>query len=271
MNLQTARTLFREKMDELHALNHAVGVLSYDGETVAPPASAAGRGRTLAYLSGKTYEIRTNRPLNEAAAFLLAHRDELSEIEAREVELFLREKDFTAAIPQEEFVGCATLINRASAVWHRAKPENDFASFAPYIQEIFDTNVRFCRLYKPEEKPYDVQLGRFEYGLTTEKTDAFFDAIKARIVPLLKKVLEKPQVDDSFLIGRTFPVEAQREFAEYLMDVIGLDKNRCSIGETEHPFTTHFNRDDVRITTHYRTENPVYSMYSVIHEGGHAL
>ena len=271
MNVQTAWKLFREKMDELHALSHARGVLSYDGETVAPPASAAGRGRTLAYLSGKTYELQTNRPLNEAAVFLLAHRDELSEIEAREVELFLREKEFTASIPQEEYVGYVTLQNRVSAVWHRAKAENDFAAFAPVIREVFDTNRRFCLRYRPDEAPYDVQMGRFEHGLTMEKTDAFFDTLKARIVPLLKKVLEKPQVDDSFLRGKFFPVEPQREFAEYLMGVLCLPRDRCSIGETEHPFTTHFNRDDVRITTHYRTENPVYSMYSVIHEGGHAL
>ena len=35
--VQTAWKLFREKMDELHALSHARGVLSYDGETSAPP------------------------------------------------------------------------------------------------------------------------------------------------------------------------------------------------------------------------------------------
>jgi len=32
-----------------------------------------------------------------------------------------------------------------------------------------------------------------------------------------------------------------------------------------------FNNKDVRITTHYYDENPTFSMYSVIHEGGHAL
>ena len=50
-----------------------------------------------------------------------------------------------------------------------------------------------------------------------------------------------------------------------------MDRNRCGVGETEHPFTTFFNKKDVRVTTHYHEENPVYSMYSVIHEGGHAL
>ena len=54
------------------------------------------------------------------------------------------------------------------------------------------------------------------------------------------------------------------------MEVLDLDRNHCGIGETEHPFTLEFNNKDVRITTNY-TENCVTdSMYSVIHEGGHA-
>ena len=271
MNVQTARKLFRDKMNELDALNHAMGVLYLDGETVAPRASAEGRGRTLEYLSGKAYEVETNHALNDAANYLNEHSAELSQIERREVELFLRGTEFTSKIPQAEYVGYTRLLNKASAVWHKAKVENDFASFAPYIQEIFDTNVRFCRYYKPEEKPYDVQLGRYERGLTMEKTDAFFDALKTRIVPLLRKVLEKPQVDDSFIWGKTYPAEIQKKFSDYLMDVITLDKDRCTLGETEHPFTTNFNKNDVRITTHYYEQTPVYSMYSVIHEGGHAL
>lgn len=271
MNVQTAWKLFRDKMDELHALSHAMGVLYLDGETVAPPASAEGRGRTLEYLSSRAYEVGTNRALNDAARFLRDHGEELSQLQRREVELFLRETEFTSKIPQAEYVGYTRLLNKASAVWHKAKLENDFDSFAPYIQEIFDTNVRFCRLYKPDENPYDVQLGRYERGLTTEKTDAFFGALKERIVPLLRRVLEKPQVDDSFIWGKTYPAEIQKKFSDYLMDVICLDKDRCTLGETEHPFTTNFNKNDVRITTHYYEQTPVYSMYSVIHEGGHAL
>ena len=44
-----------------------------------------------------------------------------------------------------------------------------------------------------------------------------------------------------------------------------------TIGEVEHPFTTNFSKDDVRITTHYHEKAFASSMYSVIHEGGHAL
>jgi carboxypeptidase Taq len=42
------------------------------------------------------------------------------------------------------------------------------------------------------------------------------------------------------------------------------------IDETEHPFTTGY-YDDVRITTHYYENNMASSLFSILHEGGHAI
>ena len=55
------------------------------------------------------------------------------------------------------------------------------------------------------------------------------------------------------------------------MDAIGLDKTRCIICESEHPFTAGFNNRDVRITTHYYPNDISFAMFSTIHEGGHAI
>ena len=63
----------------------------------------------------------------------------------------------------------------------------------------------------------------------------------------------------------------QRQFSDFIMDVMDIDRDHCIIGETEHPFTTNFSRDDVRITTHYFADRVASSLYSVVHEGGHAL
>ena len=99
--------------------------------------------------------------------------------------------------------------------------------------------------------------------------DRFFAAVRERLVPVIHAIGEKEQPDDSFLY-REYPVEAQRKFSDYLMEVLGLDRAHCAIGETEHPFTLEFNNKDVRITTNYDPHNVASSMYSVIHEGGHA-
>lgn len=270
MTVSEALEYYRGKQKEIHALSHAMGVLYYDAVTAAPPESDEGRGETMEYLSNLEYEAANDPKLKEAAEFLSANKDELNAQDRREIEVFLRGNEYISSIPQDEYVAYTVLLNKAEAVWHKAKAENDFASFAPYIRDIFETNKRFAKYYKPDKAPYDVQLDLFEKGLTMEKADAFFDALRSKIVPLLKKVMAKPQVDDSFL-KKTFPAEQQRKFSDYLMDVITIDRNRCSIGETEHPFTDGFNKKDVRITTHYHEDNVLSSMFSVIHEGGHAL
>ena len=44
-----------------------------------------------------------------------------------------------------------------------------------------------------------------------------------------------------------------------------------TVAESEHPFTSEIGADDVRITNHFREEDPLAAIYSAIHEGGHAI
>jgi carboxypeptidase Taq len=59
-----------------------------------------------------------------------------------------------------------------------------------------------------------------------------------------------------------------------LAKFIGYDVSSAEAGgridETEHPFTTGY-YDDVRITTHYYPNKFASSIFSILHEGGHAL
>ena len=103
-----------------------------------------------------------------------------------------------------------------------------------------------------------------------ETLDGFFAQLRSVIVPLLAKTQAAEQIDDSFL-QLAYPIEIQRKFGDYLMDVLGLDRGHCGIAETEHPYTLTFNNKDVRITTHYHENNVTFAMYSTVHEGGHAL
>ena len=82
---------------------------------------------------------------------------------------------------------------------------------------------------------------------------------------------EGASIDDRWAVQGDWPLEGQKQLARRVMDRMGIDPARCALGETEHPFTTNFSRDDVRITTHYYPENLLSSLYSVIHEGVHAL
>lgn len=253
------------------AYNHAMGVIYLDATTAAPSDTWEGRGKTMEILSQVTYDLEANPENGELLSFLEAHSDELDAQTRREVEVLRKNFDQMHRIPAEEYVAYSVLLNDAQNVWHKAKLDDDFDAFAPYLEKIVSYNRKFAGYYNPNLAPYDALLNEYEEGMNTEILDAFFAQLRQAIVPLLGKIREAKPIDDAFLY-RHYPVEIQRKLSDYLMEVIGIDRSHCGIAETEHPYTTGFgNNKDARITTHYYEDNLVSSMFSVIHEGGHAL
>ncbi|MBO4326581.1 MAG: carboxypeptidase M32 [Clostridia bacterium] len=271
MTVKEALEKLRSFEDTSFALGHAGGILNYDGSTIAPKQSAKVRALTQGELSRISYELTTAPETVEMIETLKTNENELDFVTARKASELYRDLDHMRRIPKDLFVEYQKLCVESDAVWHEAKANNDYASFKPYLQKMFDMSRQIALCIEPDKDPYDTQLNEFERGLTAETCEKFFATLKAGIVPLLQKVIASPnQVREPLLEGN-FPVTVQREFSDYIMRVMGLDPERSIIGETEHPFTTDFSKYDVRITTHYHEDAVLSSMYSVIHEGGHAL
>ena len=254
----------------MHAYGHAMNAIYLDAGTVAPKNTTAGRNVTMEVLSRVTFGLSTDPKLGELIAYLEAHSGELDDVTRRQVEVARKGFDQMSRIPAEEYVAYSVLVGEAQDVWEKAKNESDFSMFAPYLEKIVDYNRKFAGYYNPTMLPYDALLNEFEEGLTMQTLDGFFAQLRSAIVPLLAATQKAQQIDDSFL-DQAFHVEIQRRYSDYLMDVLGLDRGHCGLAETEHPYTLTFNNKDVRITTHYHEKNLTFSMYSVIHEGGHAL
>ena len=270
MNKEQALAVLKRSQEALAALAHAVSILYIDGETVAPPGSAASRARTLGELSRMSHDLTTDPEASRALEYLYAVRDELDPIAARNITLLKRELDEARKIPKEEAAEFSMLLAEASAVWHEAKAKSDFPLFAPYLERVFDAVKRRAARLDPAAAPYNVTMDRFERGLTTEKCDAFFAEVRRRVVPLLAKVKAADPVDASPILA-LYSVEEQRKISDFAMDFLGIDRRYCVLGETEHPFMANVDKHDVRIHTHYYPENFLRSLYSVIHEGGHGL
>lgn len=262
--------LVREHMRKIQALTHAAGVLNYDGETVAPEASGEGRAQTLGVLGDIQYGLITDPGLLAMLDELEAERDALNEYDARELTLIRRAVRQTAVVPREEYIRHVMLESEASDVWRRAKNANDFASFAPYLEQLVDYSRRYAAWLSPEKDAYDTLLDLYEEGMDRKTLDTFFQTLRDGLKPLVDQVAAAKAPDDAFL-HQCYPIAAQRRFTDALAKLEGLDRSRLAIGEVEHPFTEGFNNHDVRITTHYHENDPMSSAFSVLHEGGHAL
>ena len=269
-SLSQALEVLEKHQATMAAYNHALGVLFHDGSTVAPSESWAGRGQTMGVMSRIIYDLETDPKVGAAMDYLWERKDQLTPVQCRQVEVLRKSFDKMRKVPKEEYVEYSVLMNDAQNVWENAKRKDDFASFAPYLEKIVAFERKFAGYYNPQMAPYDALLNEYEEGMSTAALDAFFAKLRETIVPLMEKIRHAEPIDDSFLQGN-FPVEIQKKLSDYLMEVLGLDRKFCAIAESEHPYTTNFNNKDVRITTHYHEQNLTYSMYSVVHEGGHAL
>lgn len=255
----------------MYAYDHALNMLYYDATTIAPEGSAEGRGEAVGMLSAFSYQVFANPETGKLLSFLREHSEQITPQQRRETEILTRAYERISRIPVQEYTDYSRLLNEANVVWHRAKRDNDFPTFAPCLENILNAVIRFAGYYDASVNPYDATLEEYEPGLTMEQLDHFFANLRQTIVPLLKRIATaKLPVDDQFLY-KHYPIEQQRKLSDYIMDLLGIDRNHCILGETEHPFTLQFNKYDVRVTTKYLPENPASSLYSVIHECGHGI
>ena len=263
-----------EKLNELekasYALGHAQSVLYTDGDTVAPKNSWKGRGKALAYLGELTYRQLVNPETGEILETILQHKDETDEITFRRAEVMKESYDDLHVLPMDEFIAWQELTNESSAVWHDAKDKSDWNMFAPYLEKIIAARQRFASLKDPKKAAYDVLVDEYEEGATMKDLDPFFRTLREELSPVIREVAAREKPVPAFMKG-PWPIAQQRVFSDKIMALEGIDPLNCTLGETEHPFTNGANKWDIRITTHYHEEDPFASMYSVLHEGGHAL
>ncbi len=254
---------------KLYALQYAQNVIEYDDATVAPPESYEGRGEAVAELSAFEHALMTGETLPRLLEEV--KKEPLSEQEAAEVEELSRRYRRISCVPAEEYAEFSRLTTRAMSAWEKAKAASDFSLYQPYLEKIVAARRRFAALLDPDKAPYDVLLDQFEPGLTMETCDRFFGELREVITPLIRRITEEGKKPDTSFLRGPWSLAGQRKLSDRVMEVMGIDRAHCTIGESEHPFTTEFYKGDVRITTHYFEEDMASSFYSVVHEGGHAL
>ena len=271
MTIETAVPALRELQAKQAAYSHAMSLINYDGSTAAPKGTAANRAQTMSILGAESYRLATGQETVELLEYLDANRQQLDAKDARCVDLLLKGIRQLQKIPMDQYVELQKLMVEADDAWHKAKETNDWPLFKPVLEKVFDFHKRIAGWVAPEKDPYDYWLNEFEEGLDKARCDEFFATLRSRIVPLIEKVKAAKQQDNSILSG-SFPAQKQEKLAYWLMETIGLDLDHVGLTTTEHPFTTsmgsHF---DERITTKYHADSFSPAMFSVIHEGGHAL
>ena len=256
---------------ELYAYSYAMSQINFAGETQDPPLAAADRGEALAQLDMLYHNRLCSQSTHELLEELSSKADELSCQQQAEVRILSREYSSAADIPASESAEFTRLLCAANNVWHEAKTNNDWESFAPYLDKIVETLIRFANYKDSSRNAYDVWLDEFEPGTSREFYDAFFEELKATVVPLVAKIAEKDWQPSRACIDGTFDKETQLKLSRALAEFEGLNMDALVIEESLHPFTSSVTSNHAFITTHIFEDDMISNVYSILHEGGHAL
>ncbi len=262
---------FDELQRKIASFGYAQALLTYDAQTIQPEAGASCCGEAMSTLAGCQHELLSGSDTGELLAALSLCEDQLDQLHVDELRVFGREYAEQEKIPASMASDFQRLLTEAFPVWRRAKAENDYASWEPYVARIVEAMQAQARCLDPDKAPYDVWLDQFGRGCSTEVCDRFFQTVREAVVPIVHAIAAKGQPDAPAFASAGVPIAAQKELAAKLCGVIGLDPARLTLGETEHPFTSGFSREDVRIAHHYHEHDVLSGVYTTIHEGGHSL
>jgi carboxypeptidase Taq len=261
----------RRRLGEIHDLEMASGLLSWDEETKMPAAGAVARAEQRATLNRVAHELQIapelGELLEELESFEREHDPE--SFEASVVRVARRDYEKAVRVPSElgaELTRAGSLGYRA---WLEAREREDYAHLLPHLEHSLDLRRRYVACFEPADDPYDALLDDYEPGVTTAEVEAIFVQLKAALVPLIRAIDEAGPVDDSCLHGR-FPRDAQRRVSLTILERWGMDRRSWRLDRTVHPFATSMAPSDIRLTTNFH-EDSLHGILSCLHEFGHGI
>ncbi|MEM9428375.1 MAG: carboxypeptidase M32 [Pseudomonadota bacterium] len=248
------------------ALREVAGLLSWDQETMMPKRGATQRAEQAAALAATIHARDTDPRLG--AWLEAAEASEHAPESVRALALLRRRHDRSRRLPARLVETLAAKTSAAQVIWADARRLNAPADFLPSLAEIIDLKREEAQCLANGGSLYDALLDDFEQGLTMTKLKPIFAELRAGLTALLAQIL--PRTEGQTAAFCPVPAAEQLALGPRIAEAFGYDLAAGRVDLSVHPFCSG-SGGDVRITTRIDPEDPLTSLYSLIHEMGHAV
>ena len=279
INIDSAYSQLLSKTKDTVVLSTAEGIIHWDMEIYMPPKAVEQRSQQLALLSRIHHKLGTDPEIGKLlnAIQTSAEYQALGQVEKRNLYLINKSYQEQTALPEKLVADLAMQEALTVNTWKKAKAQKNFDLYKSDLQKLLDLSKQAAEILmkvKQTKTPYEALLDNFEPKMPAETITKTFNQLLAGLKPLIEKIENCQTKPSTQILNQPVPVENQRKITQLITGTLGYDTVSSEAGgrvdETEHPFTTGY-YDDVRITTHYYPNNFASSIFSVLHETGHAL
>lgn len=267
---QSTYQKLENRWSQMHRLGHLQAMASWDQATMMPAQSNEARALAMSELTGLLHGLITDpqiqTELKQAAQTPLPEmqRGNLREMRYQ----WTSQNALPAALVRDKQLATA----RCEHAWRALRVQNDWAGFVPLLKQV-------VALVRQEAQhlsqvwgvsPYEAMLERYEPGLRVKDLDVSLGSLQQWLPDLIQRTV-KAQAGQQVLVPQgPFAINAQKALCTQIMKGIGFNFEAGRLDVSAHPFCGGV-PEDVRITTRFRDDECLTSLYGTIHETGHAL
>jgi carboxypeptidase Taq len=246
--------------------------MGWDFETYMPKNGTEERGVADSQLHLLRKDLLLNKDfvsLVESAKKL----DSLSDSEKGVVRVLNREITKQIKIPNELTEAESLERVRGNMVWRMAREKSDFTMYEPHLKKMIEIKKQIAEKIGYQKHAYDAHLDWFEEELTVDELDNVFGALTPRLQKILKKLegSDSTFLKESKLAKSKYDIPKVNALNHDILNLLQYDAKRFRMDISTHPFTETMSLNDVRITTRYEGTDFKKSIFSTVHEAGHAL
>lgn len=269
MSNEKAAKAFTQLLKKQSIFKQHLVFLQWDTHVNLPSKGLTQRLDLIGSISEQLYELNTSEQMKDYIdQFKDQSSNSLLQQAACECEaLYERERKIPQALNRE----FTMLKSESEAVWQEARKQSDFSMFQPYLEKMVSFNREFTDYWGYGKDRYDALLGHYEPGVEASMVDELFPPLRKSLLQLIERINDSDQTVDESIIKADFPIAKQKALSLALLSRIGFDHDAGRLDVSAHPYTFALNKHDLRITTRYNEKDFRESVFSTLHEGGHAL
>lgn len=258
-----------EKHKPIWALDHVASLLEWDMETYMPIGSSKPRGFAIAQMA----LIKQQRTLELADLVSKAEKvGETNDYEKGVLRVVKRDLDYCMKIPPKLLEALRRTATEGTVVWREARRKSDFNMFKGYLEKMVDLKKQEAEKLGYKGHPYNALMNQFEEELTTTDVDRVFSPLVPNLKGILNKVVSQGKFPSTHpLESVSYDEAAMKRVNVEVLKLLAMPEKTFRMDVSTHPFTTSMSIEDVRITTRYEGKDFKESLFSTIHESGHAI
>ncbi len=256
-----------DRVRRISNVGNAGMVLYWDQQTKMPEGGTPARAKQLSALQSIAHELLTDDEMGELLDEL--EGEELDDEQTAVVRETRREYDRAVSVPNDLVEELSETSSEAQPAWQEAKAEDEFETFAPYLDRLRELHIERAEHIAPEKDPYEVMFEDGEPYLPLERVEEIFDELRDGLVPLIEEVQENGANIAADAFAGTFDPEDQEALCRDTLDLLNYDWDRGRLDTAPHPFMSG-TQYDARVTTRFHEDDFVDPLTATIHEFGHA-